>query len=274
MLTTGLDGGRIITSAPAMASSTPGAGDASAAPANTKPAAGTVRAQSAPTIPGSASLPRPRARPPRAAPALVAAARHGSPPGRPTSAAAAPPAASAAEHRGGRRQRAARPPASGSGEVGRDVHVAQAEPAGPGAVGGKLGQDGEGLAGPAPALLLVDAAAEGVHDGVQVGAHVQAEQHDVVAGVADDGDLGVRDCRFQPAQEPGGPDSAREHGDAHAGKSGNRAGPVPPHPRKTAQSTVSRAGKSQVSGPDLPVIRGKPESISRIPLDAMQDTRV
>ena len=41
MLTTGLDGGIRITSAPAIASSTPGAGDACAAPAKTKPVAGT-----------------------------------------------------------------------------------------------------------------------------------------------------------------------------------------------------------------------------------------
>ena len=75
----------------------------------------------------------------------------------------------------------------------------------------------EGLVGPAPALLLVDAAAEGVHHGVQVGADPQPEQRDVVAGVADDGDLGVRDLRAQAPQEPGGADSAGGDDDVHGG---------------------------------------------------------
>ncbi len=239
MLTTGLDGGRMITSAPAMASSTPGAGDASAAPANTKPAAGTcapIRTHHSwkctvcpPSSPASTTWVSTRS-------SDIGSSRT---PGRQRWQSTA---VSRRERQPGRQH-------AGPVQVGRDVEVTQAEPARPGTVGGKLGQDRTGVTGPAPALLLVDAAAEGVHDGVQVGGHVQAEQRDVVAGVADDGNLGVRYFRFQPAQEPGGPDSARGHGDAHAGKSGNRPGPVPPHPRKTAHSTPPRPVKSQVFWP-------------------------
>ena len=74
----------------------------------------------------------------------------------------------------------------------------------------------EGLLRPAPALLLVDAAAERVHHGVQVGADLQAVEADVVTGVADDGDLGVGGGRLEAAQETGTADSAGQSHDAHA----------------------------------------------------------
>src|SRR5262249_50703499 len=55
----------------------------------------------------------------------------------------------------------------------------------------------------------------------------------------------------------------------------------PPAPRITGKAIESRTERgdvrrpgSQVFGPDLPVIRSKPEPISRIPLDWTQDTRV
>ena len=82
------------------------------------------------------------------------------------------------------------------------------------------------LVGAAPALALVDAAAEGVHHGVQVGTDPQPEQGDVVAGVADDGDLGVGErvgagveVGAQAAQEPGAADAAGQGRDAHAAQS-------------------------------------------------------
>ena len=74
--------------------------------------------------------------------------------------------------------------------MGGDVAIAQPEPLRLDAVGRELGLDGVGLAGAAPALSLVDATSEGVHHRVEVRAHPQAEQRDVVARVADDGDLG------------------------------------------------------------------------------------
>ena len=143
-----------------------------------------------------------------------------------------------AENPGGRGQGEAGAEHAGPVEMGGDVPVAQAEPVRPGAVGGELGQDGVGVAVAAPALLLVDPPAQGVHHGVEVGRDVEAEQADVVAGVADDGDLGAGGGGFQPPQEAGGADPAGEHGDAHAGQSGNpwaggarragRDGPVTP----------------------------------------------
>src|ERR1700677_1295553 len=75
------------------------------------------------------------------------------------------------------------------------------------------------LPGPPPALLLVDAAAQRVHDGVQVRADPQSEQGDVVTGVPDDGYLGVRGGLFQAAEKARGADAAREHGDAHTQQS-------------------------------------------------------
>ena len=100
-------------------------------------------------------------------------------------------------------------------EVGGDVLVAEAEPRRLHAVGRQLVLDGEGLALATPAALLADAVAEGVHDGVEVGAHAQAVHPDVVAGVADDGDLGVGPVGLQAAQEAGAADAAGEDRDAH-----------------------------------------------------------
>ena len=63
--------------------------------------------------------------------------------------------------------------------------------AGLGAVRGQFLLDRPGLAGPAPAPLRVDAAAQGVHHAVQVGADPQAVQGHVVADVDDGGHLGA-----------------------------------------------------------------------------------
>ena len=89
---------------------------------------------------------------------------------------------------------------------------------GSGAVRGELRHRRVGLVRAAPALLLVDAPAEGVHDGVEVGADVQAVQGDVVGGVADDRDLGVRaPRRRQAAEESRAADPAGQCGDSRHG---------------------------------------------------------
>jgi len=53
-----------------------------------------------------------------------------------------------------------------------------------------------------------------------------------------------------------------------------RRAPATLTPRKRPRDGRPGHLRSEIAGPDLPVIRGKPESISRIPLDATQDTRV
>ncbi len=117
-----------------------------------------------------------------------------------------------AERLGDRGQRLALRQHLAAQDVGGEVTVTEGEPVGARAVGGQLGPDAEGLPGPPPALVLVDAAAE---DGVQVRADPQAEQRDVVAGVPDDGDLGFGRGLLEAAEEAGGAHAAREHGDAH-----------------------------------------------------------
>ena len=47
------------------------------------------------------------------------------------------------------------------------------------------------LVAPSPPALGVDAVAEGVHHGVEVGADLEPVHPEVVGGVGDDGDLGV-----------------------------------------------------------------------------------
>ena len=99
--------------------------------------------------------------------------------------------------------------------MGGVVTVAEGEPGRAGAVGGQLVADGERLVGAPPALLGVDPAAEGVHDGIQVRADAQAMQRDVVAGVADDGDLGVGCGGDQATQEAGRAHASSQSGDLH-----------------------------------------------------------
>ena len=140
---------------------------------------------------------------------------------------------SLAQNAGDRRQREPVAQHGGPGDVRGDVTVTETEPAGTGAVGGEFLQHGEGVAGAAPALLLADPAAQGVHDRVQVRADMQAEQADVVAGVADDCDLGARRGGLQAAQEAGSADAARENGDAHARSLATRGGMPPATPPKT-----------------------------------------
>src|SRR5205823_13012349 len=100
-------------------------------------------------------------------------------------------------------------------DVGGEILVTEREPVRAGAVGGQLGPDAERLPVPPPALVLVDAAAQGIHDGVQVRADPQAEQRDVVSRVPDDRDLGLGCGPAQAAKKTGGTHAAREHGDAH-----------------------------------------------------------
>src|SRR5664280_2470704 len=109
---------------------------------------------------------------------------------------------------GHRRERVAGVEHLRSDDVGSEVAVAESEPGWPHAVRRQLLPDGEGLHRPAPALALLDAAAEGVHHGVEVGTDPQPEQRDVVGGVADHGHLGRRLGGQQPAQEPGASEAA------------------------------------------------------------------
>lgn len=98
----------------------------------------------------------------------------------------------------------------------REVTVAEPEPLGSHAVRGEFLLDGEGLVGTSPALLLVDATAEGVHHRVEVGADLQPEQMDVVTGVADDSDVRVRRGLLEATQESGTTDAAGQNHNAHA----------------------------------------------------------
>ncbi|MDP9609562.1 hypothetical protein JOF35_001839 [Streptomyces demainii] len=61
----------------------------------------------------------------------------------------------------------------------------------------------------------MDATAEGVHHGVEVGTDLEAEEVDVVAGVPDDGDVGVRSRRLQTAEKTGAADTACQNHNAH-----------------------------------------------------------
>ncbi len=127
-----------------------------------------------------------------------------------------------AQRLGDRGQPVARPQHPGAHQVRGDVPVAEREPVRPRAVGRELLGHRRGLVAASPALLLVDGVAQGVHQGVQVGADPQPVQGDVVTGVGHDRDLvllvgaGRGQVSQEPAQEPGSADAARQRGDSHA----------------------------------------------------------
>ena len=81
-------------------------------------------------------------------------------------------------------------------QVGGQVAVAEPEPVGLHAVGGEFLFGVPGFVAMAPAALRVDAAAQGVHAGVEVGADPHAVHPGVVADVDDRGQFVLRlDCR-------------------------------------------------------------------------------
>ncbi len=107
-----------------------------------------------------------------------------------------------AERLGHRGQRVAGLEHLGADQVGGEVPVAEAEPGRLHAVRRQLLLGVPGLVRAAPAALGVDAAAEGVHHGVQVGTDLQPVQPDVVGGVGHHGDLGACRCpaRCRPSR--------------------------------------------------------------------------
>ena len=102
-------------------------------------------------------------------------------------------------------------------EVRRDVPVAETEPGRFDAVRRELVLGVPRLLAPTPAAVGVDAVAEGVHHGVEIGADLEPVDPDVVPGVGHHGDLGVTlGAGHQPQQslqEPGAADPAGQDRD-------------------------------------------------------------
>ena len=98
---------------------------------------------------------------------------------------------------------------AGLDEDSLEVEVADLEPGGT-AEPADLIEEAPRVALAAPALRLRNDAREGVHDGVQVGADLQSVQPDVIRGVADHGDLIIREGGPQALQEPGATHAARQ----------------------------------------------------------------
>ena len=135
-------------------------------------------------------------------------------------------------------------------EVGADVEVAETEPGGDGVVRLDLGERAPGLVGAAPAPCLVVAAAQRVHDGVEIGGDAQAVEPEVVAGVADDRHIGLGRAGEEAAQETGGPDAAGQNGDPHDPQCARCAQPGCPQPdgrwrHKVRHSRAAPAGAAR-----------------------------
>jgi hypothetical protein len=108
----------------------------------------------------------------------------------------------------------------GAHDVGGQVAVAEPEPGRLDAVRRQLLLGVPGLVEPSPAAFVVDPRAEGVHDRVQVGAHLEAEQPDVIGRVGDDHHLvgGSQDAQQAP-HEAGTADATGQGRDLHAPQS-------------------------------------------------------
>ena len=105
---------------------------------------------------------------------------------------------------------------AGPEQMGAEIPVPQPEPGQ--VAGAELGQGVHGgprLARQPPTGLGVDGPGQGVGDGVQIRADVEAVEDDVVAGIDDGGDLSGIDDVDQPPQHPGGSDAAGQC-DEHA----------------------------------------------------------
>ncbi len=119
-----------------------------------------------------------------------------------------------------------------------EVEVAEPEPVLPAPAAHRF-ERLPGLAGPAPAALRVVETGEGVEDRVEVGGDVQAEHLEVVADVADDGQLPGREHVVEAGRELGAADAAGEEDDVHAGRLAcSRSATVSTSSRRPASSEV------------------------------------
>ena len=103
-------------------------------------------------------------------------------------------------------------------QVGREVQVAQPEPRGIGVEGSELLGRAERLVAPSPAAIAVEGVAEPVRDGVEIRAHPEAVDVEVVARVHDRGDIGRRHRANETAQELPRADASRECDDIHSSR--------------------------------------------------------
>ena len=116
-------------------------------------------------------------------------------------------------------------------EVEPDVAVAEPEPVLAAQARRRLERVPR-LVGPPPATLGVDEPGERVEQAVEVRRDVEPEDLEVVADVADDGELAGLEDAGEAAREAGAAAAAREEDDPHAGRRGARASG--PEPRREA----------------------------------------
>ena len=129
-------------------------------------------------------------------------------------------------------------------EVEAEVAVAETKPALAAPLPSGL-ERAPRLDGAAPASLAVDQARERVQQAVEVGRDVNAEELEVVADVADHGQLVRAEHSGEPAREAGASASARQQDDLHAGtaRSALVLGPT----RRTMRSRSSSSSTSNAS---------------------------
>ena len=138
-------------------------------------------------------------------------------------------------------------------DVGGGVTITEPEPCGFHPIGGELFLDREGLVASAPAPLLVDPSAQGVHHRVQIRTDPEPEESDVITGVTDDCDgiacalpFGVRgvdpQSGFESPQESCSADTTGRYDYPHASKSGRLGASMDRLPHDGTTSECDRFG--------------------------------
>ena len=142
-----------------------------------------------------------------------------------------------------------RPKRARPDEVETEVAVADAEPVLSAPV--RCGfERGPALVGPPPAALRVDQIAERVEQAVEVWRDVEAEDLDVVADVADHGQLARLEDLLQATREAGAAAATREQDDPHTGtaRSARVRGPsLTPRGSRSASESTSASSSGMVT---------------------------
>ena len=251
MLTTGLEGGNRTTSAASIASSTPGAGAEPGRPVSDRCPRRARSACSRTHHSWKCTV-----RGPGAASGRIRTTT-GSRPGRRHREQRHARLPALAQRRGGGRQRLARRQHAGPGDVRGEVLVAQAEPvrarrrrrpvrARTVNVSPARPQPCSSLIPPPRVYITVSRSGETCRPNRVMSSPVLPMT--VI--------VGVRGLGLQPAQEAGSPDSAGEHGDAHAGQSCNPGSGRCREPPGEARPAERRPG-TQDSDPDFPRHQGQ-----------------
>ena len=149
-------------------------------------------------------------------------------------------------------------------DVRAQVEVAEGEPRPAHPVGGELRTHALGLIRTAPSALNIVYASEGIHDRVEIGAHTQTGEPEIIARVGDGRDVETGQ-RAQPPEKLGAADPPGKNGDLHripsaSGRSNTMNGRRGPATTEGSTSQTSRMTCGVSTDAGLPDVTARPPS--------------